>query len=155
MPKADEERESLTPPLNAAIIASLLNAEVKEKKLAVELIWLQVIVILLATGITAYVSKNSQQFALAVLCGGGVSILNSALIAWRMTRAALYTNHDAHQQLRLLYFYAIERFLTVILLLGICLTIVKLRSLAVLSGFVLGQTVLLLARLILKIKTEK
>ncbi len=155
MPKGDVQQESLTPPLNAAIIATLLKAEVKEKKIAVDLLWLQVIVSLIAAGITAYISKNSQQFAIAVLCGGGVSVLNSALIAWRMTRATLHSNHDAHQQLRLLYFYTIERFASVVLLLGICLLVVKLEPLAVLSGFVLGQTVLLLGRLILKIKTEK
>lgn len=145
----------MTPNLNAAIIASLLIAEDKEKNLAKEVFWLQVAAILVATGITAYFSKNSQQIAIAVLCGGGVSVLNNALLAWRMTRAAMYSNHDAHQQLRLLYFYAIERFLVVIVLLGICLVIIKFYPLGVMGGFVMGQTVLLLARLILKIKNEK
>ena len=154
-PKGDEERESLTPPLNAAIIAHLLEAEAKEKKLAIKVIWLQTIVTLIATGITAYVCNKSQQIAIAVMCGGGVSILNAAMLAWRMTRNVLFTNHNSHQQLRLLYFYVIERFLIVVLMLGICLKVLKLSPLAVLSGFVLGQTVLLVARLILKIKIEK
>lgn len=148
--KGSDERESLTPPLNAAIIAKLLIVEDKEKKLAKGLLWLQAAVTLIATGITAYFSKNSQQIAIAVLCGGGVSILNNALLTWTMTRAALYSNHDAHQQLRLLYFYAIERFLVTVLLLAICLVVIRFAPLAVIGGFVLGQTVLLLARLIFK-----
>jgi len=71
-----------------------------------------------------------------------------------MSRAALYPAHDAHQQLRLIYFCAAERFLAVVALLGICLAVLKLSPLAVLGGFVLGQVVLLTARLLLKIKTE-
>ena len=146
----NKERESLTPPLNAAIIATLLIAEDKEKKMAKELLWLQAAVTLGVAAITAYFSKNSQQIAIAVLCGGGVSILNNALLTWRMSRAALYSNHDAHQQLRLLYFYAIERFLVTIMLLATCLIVIKFTPLAIIGGFVLGQAVLLLARLIFK-----
>jgi hypothetical protein len=153
--KGDEDRESLTPPLNAAIIAVLLKAEEKEKKLAIKVLWLQTIVALIATGITAHFCNKSQQVAIAVMCGGGVSILNGAMLAWRMAQNVLFTNHNSHQQLRLLYFYAIERFLIVVMMLGICLKAIKLSPLAVLSGFVLGQTVLLIARLILKIKIEK
>ncbi|BCK88917.1 hypothetical protein MIZ01_2723 [Sideroxyarcus emersonii] len=53
-----------------------------------------------------------------------------------------------------MYFYAAERFLAVVALLGISLAVLKLSPLAVLSGFVLGQTVLLAARLLMKIKIE-
>jgi hypothetical protein len=54
-----------------------------------------------------------------------------------------------------MYFYAAERFLAVVAFLGICLAVLKLSPISVLCGFVLGQAVLLIARLILKIKTEK
>ena len=87
-----------------------------------------------------------------MLGGGGISVLNGALLAWRMTRVAMYPAQDAHLQLRLMYFYAAERFLVVVVLLGISLEMLKLSPLGVLSGFVLGQTVLLTARLLLKIK---
>lgn len=53
-----------------------------------------------------------------------------------------------------MYFYAVERFLAVITLLGICMAVLKLYPLAVLGGFVLGQAVLLVARLLLRIRTE-
>ncbi len=146
--------QSLTPPLNAAIIAALFKAEVQEKQLARKVIWLQALIILAAAGITAYGWESSPQYAIAVLGGGGVSVLNGALLAWRMSRAALHPAQDAHQQLRLMYFCAVERFLAVVASLGICLAVLKLSPLAVLGGFVLGQAVLLLARLLLKIKTE-
>lgn len=152
--KGDIAEQRLTPPLNAAIIAALFTAEVQEKRLARKVIGLQTIATLVAAGITAFCWRSSPQYAIAVLGGGGISVLNGALLAWRMSRAALHSAHDAHQQLRLMYFYAAERFLAVVALLGISLAVLKLSPLAVLSGFVLGQTVLLAARLLMKIKIE-
>jgi hypothetical protein len=43
--------------------------------------------------------------------------------------------------------------LAVVALLGICLALLKFSPLAVLGGFALGQAVLLMARLLMKIKT--
>ncbi len=152
--KCETAQHRLTPPLNAAIIPPLFEAEVQEKKLARKVVGVQVLVITAAAGTAAYGWEGSPQYAIAVLGGGGVSVLNGALLAWRMSRAALHPAQDAHQQLRLMYFYAAERFLAVVALLGICLAALKLSPLAVLGGFVLGQAVLLSARLLLKIKTE-
>jgi hypothetical protein len=53
-----------------------------------------------------------------------------------------------------MYFYAVERFSAVVVLLGICLAVLKFSPLAVLGGFVMGQAALLTGRLFLKIKTE-
>ncbi len=141
------DQQSLTVPLNAATIAALCEAEATEKKMAQWVFAAQAAGAVIAAGI-AYSMKGSPQFALAVLGGGGVSVLNGALLAWRMPRAALLSVRDAHQQLRLMYFYAAERFLAVVLLLGLCLTVFKLLPLAVLGGFVVGQTALLAARLL-------
>jgi F0F1-type ATP synthase assembly protein I len=149
----NSDQESLTPPLNAAIILALFKAEVQEKKLARKVVGLQALTILAAAGVV-YVWKGSPQYAIAVLGGGGVSVLNGALLAWRMSRAALHSSRDAHQQLRLIYFYAAERFSAVVALLAICLAVLKFSPLAVLSGFALGQAALLAGRLFLKIKTE-
>lgn len=146
-------QQRLTPQLNAAIIPALFRAEVQEKQLARKVVWLQALITLAAAG-AAYGWESSPQHAIAVLGGGGVSVLNGALLAWRMSRAALYPAHDAHQQLRLMYFYAAERFLAVVALLAICLAVLKFSPLVVMGGFVLGQAVLLAARLLLKIKTE-
>lgn len=151
--EAGGAQQGLTPQLNAAIISALFRAEVQEKRLARKVVGLQALIILVAAG-TAYGWESTPQHAIAVLGGGGVSVLNGALLAWRMSRAALYPAHNAHQQLRLIYFYAAERFLAVVALLGICLAVLKFSPLALLGGFVLGQTVLLVARLLLMIKTE-
>lgn len=151
--KGDSAQPRLTPPLNAAIILALFKAEVQEKKLARKVVCLQALTIL-AAACVVYGWKGSPQFAIAVLGGGSVSVLNGALLAWRMSRAALHSAQDAHLQLRLMYFYAAERFLAVVTLLGICLALLKFSPLAVLGGFALGQAALLAGRLFLKIKTE-
>jgi F0F1-type ATP synthase assembly protein I len=145
--------ENLTPQLNAGIIRALFKAEVQEKRLARKVVGLQALTVLAAAGV-AYGWKGSPQYAIAVLGGGGVSVLNGALLAWRMSRAALHSAQDAHQQLRLMYFYAAERFSVVIALLAICLAVLKFSPLMILGGFVIGQAALLAGRLFLKIKTE-
>jgi ATP synthase protein I len=150
---AEDEQERLTPKLNAAIILALFRADVQEKRLARKVVWLQILITLATAGV-AYELKSSPQYAIAVLSGGGVSVLNGVLLAWRMSRAASQSTHDAHQQLRLMYFYAVERFSAVMVLLGICLAVLKFPPLGVLSGFVMGQAALLTGRLFLKIKTE-
>ena len=150
----DLQRQSLTPLENAAIIAALYAAEAREKTLARQVVWLQVAITLVAAGI-AYGLHGTVPFALAVLGGGLVSVLNGAMLAWRMSRTALRSAHEvhdsssAHHQLRLMYFYAAERFLAVVVLLGICMSALKLAPLALLGGFVVGQATLLAAQLIL------
>lgn len=142
--------DSLTPPLNAAIIAALQEAEALEKKEIRRVMSVQIALLTVVT-VCTYVFGAAPQYAIAVLSGGGVSVLNSALMAWRMSRASQRSAHDAHLQLRLLYFCAAERFVAVVVSLGLCMAILKL-PLVVLGGFVLGQAVLLTARLFLRIK---
>jgi F0F1-type ATP synthase assembly protein I len=151
--EADSDGRRLTPCANAAIMPPLFKADVQENRLARRIIGLQILVVLAAAGI-AIGSGSSPQKAIAVVGGGGASVLNGALLAWRMSRAALYPAHGAHHQLRLMYFCAAERFLAVVTSLGICLAVLKLSPLAVLGGFVLGQAALLSARLLLNIKIE-
>ncbi|MFZ2524150.1 MAG: ATP synthase subunit I [Candidatus Ferrigenium altingense] len=118
------------------------------------MVGLQAATALIAAGV-AYGLNGTPQDAVAVLSGGLVSALNGALLAWRMSRVALRFAHEArepssaHHQLRLMYFYAAERFLVVVVLLGLCLVVLKLSPLAVLGGFVMGQAALLAARLFL------
>ncbi|HSM98938.1 MAG TPA: ATP synthase subunit I [Gallionella sp.] len=144
----DLQQQCLTPPENAAIISALLDVEAKEKKIASQVILLQIVVTLFGASI-AYSIKGTPQFAIAVLSGGGISVVNGALLAWRMVRAALHPAHEAHHQLRLMYFYAAERFLVVVALLCICIAVLKLSPLASLGGFVMGQAVFLAGRFIL------
>jgi len=150
----DALQQCLTPPENAAIIAALFAVEAEEKRLARQVVGLQVAITLITAGI-AYSLNGTLQYAIAVLSGGLVSVLNGALLAWRMSRAALHSAQEAHHpssahhQLRLMYFYAAERFLVVVVLLGLCMAVLKLSPFAVLGGFVMGQAALLAARLFL------
>jgi hypothetical protein len=138
----------LTPPENAAIIPALLDVEAKERKIARQVILLQTAAALFGASI-AYTINGTPQFAIAVLGGGGISVVNGVLLAWRMVRAASHPAHEAHHLLRLMYFYAAERFLVVVALLCICMAVMKLSPLALLGGFVMGQAVLLAGRFIL------
>jgi len=95
-------------------------------------------------------TTDMPQHVVALLSGGGVSVLNGVLLIWRMFRA-MPDAFDVHQQLRLMYFYAAERFLLVVLVLGICLAVMKSALFAVLVGFILGQGALLMARLIFRL----
>ena len=150
----DREQECLTPPASATIIATLCAVEAKEKRQARQIACLQAGAALMVSGIV-YSLNGVPQYAAAVLGGGLVSALNGTLLAWRMSRAALPSaleaqhSSGAHRQLRLMYFYAAERFLAVVVLLGLCMAALKLPPLAVLGGFVMGQAVLLVARLFL------
>ncbi len=140
----DVHQHCLTPPENAAIIAALLDVEAKEKIIARQVILLQIVATLIGASI-AYGIKGTPQFAIAVFSGGAISVVNAALLAWRMARTALHPAHEAHHQLRLLYFYAAERFLVVVALLSLCLAL-KLSPLALVGGFVIGQALLLAGR---------
>ena len=150
----DVPQQCLTPPESNTIIATLCAVEAGEKRLARQVAGLQAATALITAGIV-YGLNGTPQDAMAVLSGGLVSALNGALLAWRMSRAALHSAHEArdpssaHHQLRLMYFYAAERFLAVIALLGLCMVALKLSQLAVLGGFVMGQAALLAARLFL------
>lgn len=144
------QQQGLTPQENTAIIPylSFYGIEAQENKLARRVLGLQVVVALAGAGI-AYSVKAEPQIVTAVLCGGGVSVVNGALLAWRMARSALLSAHKAQHQLRLLYFYAAERFLVIVVLLGLCMLALKLSPLALLGGFVMGQVALIVARLFL------
>jgi len=142
------QQQCLTPSENAAIIPAILEVEAKERKRARQVIFLQLLATLFGASI-AYNIKGTPQLSIAVLSGGGISIVNSVLLAWRMVRAATHPAHEAHHQLRLMYFYATERFLLVVALLCLGIAVLKLSPLALLGGFVMGQAVFLAGRFIL------
>ena len=151
----DAPQQCLTPPESATIIATLCAVEAREKGLARQVAWLQAAIALIAACM-AYIMSGVSQYAVAVLSGGLISVVNGTLLAWRMKRMASHSTHEehdssgAHHQLRLMYLYAAERFLAVVMLLGLGMAVLKLFPLALLGGFVIGQAVLLVARLFLK-----
>lgn len=146
------QQQGLTRSKNAAIISDSafcgIDIEAQENRIARQVLGFQAAVTLVVVGV-AYGTEATSQFALAVLYGGGVSIANVALLAWRRARSASHSAHEAQYQLRLLYFYAAERFLVVVVLLGLGMLALKFSPLALLGGFVMGQAALIAARLFL------
>lgn len=144
--------ERLTLHQNAAIILRLEGVTEQEKEKNRQLIALQLVV---ASAIAAvyFGYGATPQETIAAWCGGGISVFNSLLIAWRMKRADSQALHNAQLQLRLLFFFAAERFLLVMLMLGL-LMVVSHSPLAVLGGFVAGQTVMMIARLYLQLRIK-
>ena len=83
--------------------------------------------------------------ALSVVYGGGVALLNTLLLMWRLGRSARRSPADSNRQLRMFYLSSVERFLVVATLLVAGMTALGLLPLAVVAGFVLGQLTLLIA----------
>lgn len=148
------QKQNLTLRKNASIIVDLYAIEIREKRLAYIVAGLQISIALINAGI-AFILNGNQQYAIAILSGGMISAVNGALLAWRISRIAqrhdqeANCSHDVHYQLRMLYFYALERFMVVVALLGLSMTVLKLTPLALLGGFVMGQAVLIAAQLLL------
>jgi ATP synthase protein I len=154
----DLEPKRLTAEEIAAIMPTLLEDEAKAQKIAFQIARYQTAIALIATACVFIYSLNIQ-YATAILGGGIISALNSVMLAWRMSRANRPTVTDVqiagqeHRELRKIYFYAAERFLVVMMLLALALAALKLTPLPLLGGFVIGQLVLILARLFLNKQT--
>jgi hypothetical protein len=141
-----EEPQSLTLEENADKIAALLAVQAQEIIIAWRIVLIQLASILVVSGVI-YVVTSTPQYMIAALSGGVVSVFNGVLLAWRMSPARSRPTRNAQQQLWLMYFYAIERYLVVVVLLGLCFTVLKFAPLHILSGFVIGQFVMLAIRL--------
>lgn len=151
-PSPNEKQGRLTPAENKAIIRSLFEADTEEKKLAYRIVWFQLL-FAVSSSFATYDYSGQLQTAITVLSGGMVSVVNGGMLAWRMNRPDLLKTCDKrdprtiHRHLRLLYFYAAERFAVVIVLLALCLVKLKLQPLALLGGFIFVQATIMAARL--------
>jgi F0F1-type ATP synthase assembly protein I len=113
--------------------------------LSLQIIGLQAI--LTITGaVVAYFVDNLQS-GISVLWGGFCALMNVCLLIWRM-RTGAGQDVDANKQLRLMYRSALERFFVVMGLLAFGMLRLKFAPLAILLGFIAGQTVLILVPLI-------
>ena len=108
------------------------------------------LVLLVGTGAAAY-AIFGQSETQAVVFGGLVALSNSGLIAWRMRPQAIgqgvAAELAAHQQLKKLYRYALERYLGVGALLAVGLGALHFMPLGLLAGFILGQVAWVIAPL--------
>jgi ATP synthase protein I len=106
---------------------------------------IQAAVTLISAALVYFIDSPSQ--AVALLWGGFVSVVNGALLVWRMLDRSLATDQDAQRHLWSLYRSSFERFFVVVVLLAVGMGWLKLVPLYVLAGFVLGQVMLVITRL--------
>ena len=74
--------------------------------------------------------------------GGGVAMVNVALLLWRRNRADRGRALSAGESIRVLYRSALERFIAVLVLFVLGMGVLKLHAIALLTGFVVGQMAL-------------
>ncbi len=86
---------------------------------------------------------------LAVLYGGGVAIVNAALLLWRWQRGASDYHVDIGKHLRAFRRSSLERFFVVSALLALGFVPIGLHPAALLTGFLIGQLTWMLASLTL------
>lgn len=91
--------------------------------------------------------------ALAILLGGGVAVVNAALLLWRWRKGVHDFHCDAGRHLRSFYRSSLERFFVVVILLAAGYTWLGDHPLGLLAGFVVGQMAWMLASLTLRERT--
>jgi len=75
--------------------------------------------------------------------GGGIAMINIALLLWRRDRADRGRALSAGESIRLLYRSMLERFISVMALFWLGMGVLELYAPALLAGFVVGQLALL------------
>jgi ATP synthase protein I len=75
----------------------------------------------------------------AVMCGGGVALLNSTLLVWRWHRGLRDYHCDGERHLGSFYRSSLERFFVVGISLAVGLAFLNLAPLPLLTGFIVGQ----------------
>jgi ATP synthase protein I len=83
--------------------------------------------------------------ALSALYGGGVALANALLLARRVERASELARDGAQRGVYSLYFGAVQRFVFVLVSLGIGLGLLRLDPLPLLALFAIAQLAYLIA----------
>jgi ATP synthase protein I len=97
--------------------------------------------LVMATSVLFYLWSGTGA-AVSTLFGGGVALVNVALLLWRRERAERGRAMSAGESIRLLYRSALERFIAVIALFALGMGVLKFYAPALLTGFVVGQLAL-------------
>lgn len=107
---------------------------------------------ILAAGLIAGVFGGAA-IALSVGYGGAVAVVSAVLLGWRLQQGVRRPHSDAARHLRSFYRSALERFFVVGILLAGGFALTDLAPLPLLTGFVLGQVVWMVATLALRERT--
>jgi ATP synthase protein I len=95
------------------------------------------------TSVVFFTLGDARQ-AGSVWFGGAIAAANLMLLEWRRRVADRGPALSAAASLRLLYRTALERFVLAATLFALALGVLRLDPLALLSGFIVGQTALIL-----------
>lgn len=94
---------------------------------------------LVLAGVAIALTMKGHASAVAALYGGGVAIINSMLLVWRVKRAGEAAKTDPKRSVYILYFGAVERFVFALVGLAIGLGALKLDPIPLLLTFGVAQ----------------
>lgn len=120
----------------------------KEKQQVFRIAGIQVVAALITTAI-AYFYSHSWMVALANIWGVMTSTLNVVALARGLSEIENKPDFKPHNVLRSLYRNSMYRFVLIIVLLSLAMGVLKLPAAVVLCGFVVGQAVPIMARILM------
>ncbi len=96
--------------------------------------------LLIVLGVAAaYLVARGFHPAWSALYGGAIALLSTWLMGWRITRAAHAASRDSGQGAFVIYAGVAQRFLLVLVLMGLGMGVLKLAPVAILVGYALAQ----------------
>jgi type IV secretory pathway VirB6-like protein len=125
-----------------------LSEFAKEKQQGYRVVKIQVATALMITMI-AYLYSHSWSIASATLWGALTAAINGISLVRGLSKIEINQNYQPHSILRGVIRNSMERFFLVILSLSLAMGGLKLSAAAVLCGFVVGQVVPMVARILM------
>jgi len=125
-----------------------LSEFAKEKQQGYRVVKIQVATALMITMI-AYFYSHSWSIASATLWGALTAALNGISLVRGLSKIEINQNYQPHSVLRGIYRNSMERFFLVVLSLSLAMGGLKLSAAAVLCGFVVGEVVPIVARILM------
>ncbi len=119
-----------------------------EKKQGYRLVEIQIAVALTIV-VPVYLYTHSWNTASAILWGALTAALNGWSLVRGLEKIKKKPNYQPHSVLRGIIRNSVERFFVVVLSLSVAMGVLKLPAAAVLSGFVVGLVVPIVARILM------
>ena len=125
-----------------------LSEFAKEKVKEYRIVEWQIATAMIVT-LIAYFYTNSAVVALTSLWGALTAALNEISLIRGLSKIEKKQSYQPHEVLRAVYRNSMGRFMLVIVSLSFAMVILKLPGIAVMCGFVMGQVVPVMARILM------
>lgn len=125
-----------------------LSEFAKEKKAGNRIVIIQLMIALIVT-VIAYFYSSSWSVAYATLWGALTSALTGAALVRGLSKIEKIQKYHPESLLREMYRNSMERYFLVVVSLSVAMGILKFPAAAVLCGFVVGQVVPVMARILM------